>query len=148
MVSEELVYNSDPNGWKFENDEWIWVNSEEDGKDLYAVRIWSGKGYELNAYCSYADDEQKALAYVVAWLEENDVEILADNEYAEQYEEVLKELDGDVDQTIERLEKIFVYVDCTNEGGAESHYVNAENLAIVKFPKHQIPKRTDAAVKQ
>lgn len=112
-----------------QDDDWTWVNSEEGGRDLYAVRIWWGSGYALDAYCAYADDEETALEYTVAWLEKNEPKLLEkiDN-WAEEDSE-------------EEREQSYIYIDPTMAGGETPHWILLENLRVEKFPKNKIPKR-------
>lgn len=63
---------NEANDWTIEDNDWVVVNDEEDGDGLYAVKIWSGSGYDLNAYKAYAFDEDDALDKVVVYLEKND----------------------------------------------------------------------------
>lgn len=122
-------YINEASGWKLDDEDWTLVNDKEDGRDLYAVRLWWGSGYVLDAYCAYADDEESALEYVVAWLEKNDKETL---------DAVDKDAEGMDD---DEKDETFIYVDATMVGAKEPHYVYSENAAIEKFPKNKIPKK-------
>lgn len=127
-----VEYINEVSGYAREDDAWTWVNNEDDGRYLYAVKIWWGSGYIMDCYCAYANNEESALEFVVAWLEENNPKSLeAVDKDAESYSD-----DGDT------IDDIFIYVDATMEGASEPHYLYSNNLTITKFPKNKIPKRS------
>ena len=155
-----VEYINEVSGWKLEDSDWTWVNTEEDGKDVYAVRLWTGSGYLLDAYAAYANNEEEALCYTVIWLEENDpkTKCFCDK----QAKAALKEegidpdespwtaMDGVSDEWLDE----YLGVDAT-EGSEmldeyncnlthfakEPHYVRQENLKVEKFTKNKIPKK-------
>lgn len=127
-----VEYITEVSGRILEDDNWTWVNNEDDGKDLYAVKIGWGSGYIMDCYCAYADDEESALEFVVVWLEENDPKSL------EAVDNAVKSYSDDEDI----IDDTFIYVDATMNGASKPHYLYSDNLVIVKFPKNKIPKRS------
>lgn len=81
----------------------------------YTVYLWPFAGYETYPVHVEANDEQHALEKAVAKLEEEGkLGFFADAEDAEGHDD------------------LYVYVDATMEGANEPHYVDAQNLRIVK----------------
>lgn len=101
------------------------INSNECGCNLYTVGLWPGCGYYLSEYNVFANHEEEALEYVLAFLEKNDfVDLFWTDEYT----------DSKLCLTEAEKDEMFVYVDPTmTDGRAYPAYILAENLSIEKL---------------
>lgn len=97
------------------------VNNRFDGARIYEVGIWQGSGYYVDLFKAYADSEEEALEYVVAYIEQNNIQRLLADEYAAR----LYEEGGD-----DLVDIYTIYVDPTMVGGNRPHYILSENLRI------------------
>lgn len=98
------------------------VNKEEQGKRIYVVSLWPGNGYFVYNIGAYADSEEEALEYVVAYLDKkNDSRFFVDEEVYE-----LESNGADEDE----IDEFAIYVDPTMVGGKRPHYIRTENLGI------------------
>ena len=118
-------------GWDLEKDDVNWVNDENDGNEAYLVGLWSGSGYLLVHYGVYSfRGEEEALEKVVAWIEENQPDMLADEDYDNAVKDLV-EYDGMTEEEArEELDGTFLYIDATWYGASEPHYIYLENLKI------------------
>ena len=114
-----------------EEDDVNWVNDENDGNKVYLVGLWPGSGYLLVHYGVYSfRGEQEALEKVVAWVEENQPDMLADEDYDNAVKDLV-EYDGMTEEEArEELDDTFLYIDGTPYGASEPHYIYLENLKI------------------
>lgn len=128
-------------GWDLEEGDVTWVNDEESGDKPYMVRIWTGKGYYLDAFAAYAFSEEHALDEVVVWLEKNepDNSWFADDEVASMREELESE-GRDEEEIDEEIDQNYYYVDATMEGASKPHYIRLENLSIYPYDKSKFKK--------
>lgn len=120
-------------GWKLEESDITWVNTEESGNKPYMVRLWTGSGYILPAFAAYAFSEEHALECVVAYLEkENDDRFFCEDYVSTLRQELIDE--GLSEEEIDReIDESFYYVDATMEGANTPHWVHAENLAVYPY---------------
>ena len=89
---------------------------------MFEVGIWQGSGYLVDLFIAYADSEEEALEYVVAYIEQNNMQrLLADN----LAEGLLSEGEDE-----ELLDMYVMYVDATMVGADCPHYIRRENLRI------------------
>ena len=118
-------------GWDLEEDDVNWVNDENDGDEAYLVGLWPGSGYLLVHYGVYSfRGEEEALEKVVAWVEENQPDMLADEDYHNAVKDLV-EYDGmNEEEAREELENTFLYIDATRYGASEPHYIYYENIKI------------------
>lgn len=123
------------NEWVTPYNEFELVNSPKDGPIQYVVELWPGQGYAMYGMRVYADHIETALEYVVAFLDkENDNYFFCDDEVYRVQEELEKE--GKTETEIEdEIEDFAIYVDATEFGASETHYIWADNLRIRKVEK-------------
>lgn len=118
-------------GWDLEEDDVNWVNDENDGNEAYLVGLWPGSGYLLVHYGVYSfRGEEEALEKVVAWVEENQPDMLADEDYHNAVKEMVEDDGMTEEEAREELEHAFLYIDGTRYGASEPHYIYLENLKI------------------
>lgn len=133
ILSEESIKRNlnEVSGWDLEEDDVNWVNDENDGNKVYLVGLWPGSGYLLVHYGVYSfRGEQEALEKVVAWVEENQPDMLADEDYDNAVKDLV-EYDGMTEEEArEELDDTFLYIDGTPYGASEPHYIYLENLKI------------------
>lgn len=118
-------------GWDLEEDDVNWVNDKNDGNEAYLVGLWPGSGYLLVHYGVYSfRGEEEALEKVVAWVEENQPDMLADEDYHNAVKEMVEDDGMTEEEAREELEHAFLYIDGTRYGASEPHYIYLENLKI------------------
>lgn len=113
-------------GWSMDLKNVPVVGNAEEGKKLYKVGMWSGKGYGLDIVMVYADNEEDAIEKGVSYAETNFPEVIADDE-VENLKGYLRSKGKD-DETIEAtIDNNYVYV--------EPHYIRTENLQVIEAPE-------------
>ena len=105
--------------------------------ELYLIGLWWGSGYILDQYKAYAFNTEEALNYVVAYLEQQDPELLerVDNDAESFLMEIAME-EGISEEEAEEtpgFQESYLYVDATTEGARRTHYICAQNLKIVQL---------------
>ena len=129
-----LGYINEVMGWDLEKDDVAWVNGEDDGTKAYMVRIWPGSGYYLPAFAAYSfNGEGEALEKVVAWLEQNGDDSYFCDEYVAEMKEELEAEGKDEEEIDNEIDYTFTYVDATEFGAEEPHYVFSENLQVYPY---------------
>lgn len=101
------------------------VNDETDGHYMFEVGIWQGSGYLVDLFVAFADSEEEALEYVVAYIEQNNIQRLFADNFAEG---LLSEGEDE-----ELLDMYVMYVDATMVGADRPHYILTENLRVRKL---------------
>lgn len=137
MVVEAI---NEINGWKLEEEDITPVNTENDGRFRFLIKLWWGSGYIMDCYSAYAQHEEEALYYVVAWIEQNHPEYLktVDNNAQEFLQELAQENNLEDVYEAEELPEFteeYIYVDATMEGAQQPHYIYSENLQVTKYPQ-------------
>ena len=126
-------------GWTQDPMEWGVVNTSQDGRDIYKVGLWWGSGYVLDIYLAWANSDEEALNYVVAYITNHHPEdIETTDRYAEEtIQDIMKEKGCDREEAEESTEfyESFMYVDATMEGATHACYIWSENLTIMKAPE-------------
>lgn len=137
------------NEWSFQKfgyfsdiEDWPMVNDENDGTDLYKVSIWSGVGYGLDCFrvWSDSDDFMEILEKVVAYLDrEGDKSLFIDDDVDKEIEKLESEGYSE-DEIQDKIEDWACYVDATEYGASEPHFVFWENLGVEKFPNEYMDR--------
>lgn len=133
ILSEEFRKRklNEVSGWDLEEDDVNWVNDENDGNKAFLVGLWPGSGYLLVHYGVYSfGGEEEALEKVVAWVEENQPDMLADEDYHNAVKEMVEDDGMTEEEAREELDGTFLYIDGTRYGASEPHYIYLENLKI------------------
>ena len=133
------------------------INTEDYGDKLHWIGLWWGSGYILDQYKAYAFNAEEALNYVVAYLEQQDPELLerVDNDAESSLMEIAME-EGISEEEAEEtpgFQESYLSVDATTEGARRTHYICAQNLKIVQLGMSESRKRqklmvTESQLKQ
>lgn len=110
------------------------VNDKEYGPKLYEIGLWWGSGYVLDMYKAYANSEEQALNYVVAYVEKTHPKWLetSDKSAENLKHDIMNEYEYDefeAEESVEFAEQ-FDYIDATMEGAKNPHFIWIENLLI------------------
>lgn len=132
VLSQRL--NEEMDGWKLNPKDIQTVNSEDSGSHLYHIRMWWGSGYRTDNYQAYGFNEEDALCNVIAWIEQNNPDLLAHSDAdAKSFKEELMQDRGMDEYEIEEdreFNEMFMYIDATMEGANSPHYIYSQNLGI------------------
>ena len=140
-LNEEATPNMDEMhleglSWIADDDDWITVNTPEEGK-LYGVKIWCGKGQLLDLFKAYADSEENAIEKVVAYLDNKGKTNLFVDEAVEEERKKMEEEGKPYDEIEDDIDTWAYWVDATNEGAKEPHYIYIENLGVKELPNSE-----------
>lgn len=126
-------------GWSQDPMEWGVVNTSQDGRDIYKIGLWWGSGYSLDIYLAWADSDEEALNYVVAYITNNNPKDIESSDRDAEYtiQEIMKEKSCDREEAEEspEFDEMFMYVDATMEGATHACYIWRQNLSIMKAPE-------------
>ena len=122
-------------GWDLEKEDVEWVNDENDGTKPWLLGLWPGSGYLLTHYGVWAfRDEMEAVEKVVAYLDQEgqDAFFISDEDIERQRQENIQ--DGFSEEDAEAMiDEMYLYVDGTEYGASEPHYIYLENLKVKPY---------------
>lgn len=122
-------------GWDLEKEDVEWVNDENDGTKPWLVGLWPGSGYLLTHYGVWAfRDEMEAVEKVVAYLDQEgqDAFFISPEDIERQRQENIQ--DGFSEDDAEAMiDEKYLYVDGTEFGASEPHYIYLENLKVIPY---------------
>ena len=102
------------------------TNVDDSGDNAnYKVSLWPGNGYSMSEFTVKAEEETEALEKVIAWLDnEDDDSLFADSDVDRMDEEEKEEMEDNGQ---------IMYVDGTEFGANNIHYIWSENLRIERI---------------